>query len=298
MAAGQRHSLALDTLGNVWAWGNNDRGQIGSDLANGALDALVPVRNTPLFAQVNQHSSPPIRAIAAGSDHSLALDSAGVVWAWGSNDSGQLGLGSGESFITVASPILSLRGRTSIATTITAIAAGGDHSLALDSLGNVWAWGDNHNGQLGIGGSQGLSSVPLRVDFPTFGSPWPIARIAAGGVHSLAIDAFGNVWAWGAAGTTGLFSSSFVPTRVAFPAGTPRMVMIAGGGGHSLAVDANGNAWAWGFANTRGQLGNGTRTASGPARVIYPDGQAHPIVSIAAGKDHSLALESLPLKSI
>jgi alpha-tubulin suppressor-like RCC1 family protein len=66
------------------------------------------------------------------------------------------------------------------------------------------------------------------------------------------------------------------------------MVMIAGGGAHSLAVDANGNAWAWGFENTRGQLGNGTRTASGPARVIYPDGKAHTIVSIAAGKDHSL----------
>jgi alpha-tubulin suppressor-like RCC1 family protein len=71
------------------------------------------------------------------------------------------------------------------------------------------------------------------------------------------------------------------------------MVMIAGGGVHSLAVDANGNAWAWG-SNGRGQLGNGTVTDShAPARVIYPDGNAHPIASIAAGTDHSLALEPL-----
>jgi alpha-tubulin suppressor-like RCC1 family protein len=116
-----------------------------------------------------------------------------------------------------------------------------------------------------------------------------ITRIAAGARHSLAIDAGGNIWAFGS--TTG----SDVPTRVRFPGGTPKMVMVAGGGAHSLAVDANGNAWAWG-SNDRGQLGIGSKTSSSvPTRVIYPLGIAHPIMSIAAGTRHSLALESLPV---
>jgi alpha-tubulin suppressor-like RCC1 family protein len=283
-AAGELHSLGLDTLDNVWAWGNNDFGQLGSDLGSGVRGASFPVRNAALFAQVNQHGRPPITAIAAGGNHSLALDSAGVVWAWGRNDLGQLGLGSDAPFITFASPILSLQG-----TTIVAIAAGGDHTLALDRQGNVWAWGDNHHGELGIGSHHVKSSVPVRLDFP-LGLKMRITRIAAGALHSLAIDPGGNLWAWGA--TTG----SPVPTRVHFPEGTPGMVMVAGGGAHSLAVDANGNAWAWG-SNSRGQLGNGTVNPSAAARVIYPDGKTHPIVSIAAGTRHSLALESLTIFS-
>jgi alpha-tubulin suppressor-like RCC1 family protein len=69
--------------------------------------------------------------------------------------------------------------------------------------------------------------------------------------------------------------------------------MIAAGGVHSLAVDANGNLWAWG-SNRRGQLGIGTTGGSSlsPVRVTYPVGTTHPIVSIAAGTGHSLALES------
>jgi alpha-tubulin suppressor-like RCC1 family protein len=290
-AAGELHSLGLDSFGNVWAWGNNDLGQLGSDLGSGVRAASVPVRNTALFAQVDQHGRPPITAIAAGSNHSLALDSAGLVWAWGSNDFGQLGLGSDEAFITVAAPILSLHG-----TPITAIAAGGNHTLALDWQGNVWVWGDNHHGELGIGRQHVKRSTPVMVDFPL--PKMHFTRIAAGALHSMVIDAGGNLWAFGYNGNGQLgigTISSDVPKRVHFPEGTPRLVMIAGGGAHSLAVDEDGNAWAWGF-NLRGQLGIGTVTDShAPARVIYPDGNAHPIVSIAAGTRHSLALESLPV---
>jgi alpha-tubulin suppressor-like RCC1 family protein len=135
-AAGAFHSLALDTFDNVWAWGNNDFGQLGTDLSAGVRGSSVPVRNTALFAQVNQHGRPPIQAIAAGNNHSLALDSGSSVWGWGHNGFGQLGLGSSEPIETFASPILSLRGKG-----IRAIAAGGDQSFALDSEYNVWAWG-------------------------------------------------------------------------------------------------------------------------------------------------------------
>jgi len=286
MAAGGLHSVALDILGNVWAWGDNQSGQLGSD----ATVTAVPIWNVALFAQVNQHGRPPITAIAAGENHSLALDSGGVVWAWGSNSFGQLGVGSNDSQITFASAIRSLQG-----TTITAIAAGSGHSLALDSQGNVWAWGDNQVGQLGIGSHGRPRHVPVKLGL--FPARTRITRIAAGAMHNLAIDSGGRLWAWGANGDgrlgIGTTTHEAAPVHVSFPGGTPRIVTIAAGGAHSLAVDANGNLWAWGF-NQRGQLGNGTTIESHvPARVIYPVGTTHAIVSVAAGTRHSLALESL-----
>src|SRR5262249_51876274 len=151
-----------------------------------------------------------------------------------------------------ASPILSLRGMG-----IKAIAAGGDQSFALDSENNVWAWGRNDFGQLGISSSVLQRNVPVKLEhFPQPNTR--ITRIAAGTFHALAIDSRGNVWAWGFNATgqlgNGTQTESRGPVPVSFPSGTPRILMIAAGDSHSLAVDANGNLWAWG-SNFRGQLG-------------------------------------------
>ena len=94
------------------------------------------------------------------------------------NDLGQLGLGSNARFITFASPVLSLQG-----TKIEAITADSDHTLALDWQGNVWAWGDNHQAELGIGSHHVKSSVPVSLDLPRR-SKMGITRIAAGALHS------------------------------------------------------------------------------------------------------------------
>src|SRR5262249_61873204 len=98
------------------------------------------------------------------------------------------GLGSNEPSVTFALPILSLQGKQ-----IKAIAAGGDQSFALDSEGNVWAWGRNDFGQLGIGSDDPKRNTPVKLEhLPR------ITRIAAGAFHTLAIDSGGNLWGWGA----------------------------------------------------------------------------------------------------
>jgi alpha-tubulin suppressor-like RCC1 family protein len=299
-AAGGFHSLALDTFGNVWTWGNNDFAQVGTTctlLPAGICSErafVAPVRNNALFAQLHQTCGQPLAtAVAAGDRHSLALDACGVVWGWGLNTSGQLGLKSNGidpivPFVLFATPSEFPQG-----TTITAIAAAGDHSMALDSQGNLWAWGNNANGQLGIGDQDvETSTVPVKLPFP---ENTRFIKIAAGARHSLAIDSNGNVWAWGANLNgqlgNGTNIDSFGPTRVTFPDGTPRIVTIAAGGHHSLALDANNNLWAWG-GNEHGQLGVAQNVFSRntPIRSVFPDGTV--IVGIAAGTAHSLALES------
>lgn len=132
IAAGGYHGLALDRQGRVHAWGANSYGQLGrssADVWNSKLPLVVP-------------GLPSIVAIAAGEEHSLALDRQGRVWAWGKNSTGQLGDG------TTAhrhAPALVALDR------VIAISAGSGHCLAVRADGGVSAWGDNAVGQLGNG---------------------------------------------------------------------------------------------------------------------------------------------------
>lgn len=97
-------------------------------------------------------------AVAAGPQHNLALRSDGTVWAWGSNQSGQLGDGT-----TIARPTpVQVTGLADVV----AVAAGQYYSLALKSDGTVWAWGQNHDGLLGDGTTTDRLR-PVQVLFPT-----------------------------------------------------------------------------------------------------------------------------------
>src|SRR6266446_10181 len=123
--------------GTVSAWGYNFYGQLG----NGTnTDSNTPVQTSGLSG---------VTAIAGGLFHSLALKSDGTVWAWGYNGVGELG---NATFTSNNTPVQVLGpAGVGFLTGVTAIAVGGQHSLALKSDGTVWAWGDNDLGQLGNG---------------------------------------------------------------------------------------------------------------------------------------------------
>ncbi len=198
-----------------------------------------------------------------------------VAFGWGFNEDGELGDGTTEDR---AMPI-ELAGLGSVS----AVAAGDHHSLALLPDGSVMAWGENAHGQLGDGGTAGSRSpVPVR-------GLTEAAMVAAGGRHSLALLRNGDVVAWGdnesgqlGDGTT---ESSDVPVAVSNLSG---VASIAAGGSFSLALLRNGSVRAWG-ENFFGQLGN--RTAQGsdvPVAVSGLEGAT----AITAGFRHSLALLS------
>ncbi|OYV72945.1 MAG: hypothetical protein B7Z74_04700, partial [Deltaproteobacteria bacterium 21-66-5] len=125
-------TYALGAGGQVWAWGYNGTGQLGDGTTT---DRWTPV----LVAGISN-----VVQVAAGQSHVLALLADGTLRAWGANSSGQLGTGTNVSNQLVPIPVAGLGG-------VVEIAAGRAHSLAVDTNGVVWAWGDNSYGQLGDG---------------------------------------------------------------------------------------------------------------------------------------------------
>ncbi|SCE96273.1 Ig-like domain repeat protein [Micromonospora marina] len=262
IAADGANSMALTSTGAVFAWGGNFYGQLGNGASGPGVDSDLPV-------PVKVPAGVTITAIASGGANSMALTSTGTVLAWGNNYYGQLGNNVFGGISDVPVPV-----KLPAGVTITAIAAGSGHSLALTSTGAVLAWGRNRSGQLGIGtsGPGTDSSVPV----PVILQPRTTVTALSGGYeHSLAVTSTGAALAWGnnasgqlGNGTNGPGTDSDVPVPVNLPAGTT-VTAVAGGGAHSLAVTSTGAALAWGN-NASGQLGNGTNGPGTDSDVPVP----------------------------
>lgn len=257
-ATGGNHSVAFFNTSTVRSWGYNGFGQLG----NGS----TTYSSTPVKTSIHLSN---VIAVAAGSTHTLALRSDGTVWAWGENATGQLGVPTSSTplgYSTVPQQV----GSGTPLTNIKAIAAYGDHSLALDSSGNVWAWGYNGSGQLGLNpDTTGASAQPSIV--PGFTAK--IVDISAGGAFNYALTELGTVYAWGnnANGQlgNGTTVNSFTPVQMQKAGGTSldKVARISAGLQHGLAMDTNGAVWALGY-NIYGQLGNNGKLDSAVALQV------------------------------
>lgn len=155
IACGDAHSLALCSDGALVAWGYNQNGQVG--------DGSLENRGVPVLVNMSGVlAGKTVVAIAAGRTTSFALCSDGTLAGWGTNNLGQLGLGTTSSSQTTPALVKSvgaLAGKT-----IVSIAPGYQHSLARCSDGTLAAWGQNSFGEFG-NGSPGVDSlIPVAVD--------------------------------------------------------------------------------------------------------------------------------------
>ena len=294
VAAGSEHSLALKSDGTVLAWGDNANGQLGN---NSTTESNVPVQVKDPTGTSNLTG---VIAVAAGAFHSLAVENDGSVWAWGSNEWGQLGNNSttdSDVPVQVKDPT-----GTSALTGVIAVAGGWEHSLALKSDGTVWAWGDNDPGELG-NNSTTQSNVPVQVKDPTGKSTLAgIIAVAAGEGDSLAVKSDGSVWAWGGnewgeLGDGAFVVSSDLPVQVKDSTGKSYLsgvVAVAAGYEHNLALKIDGTVWAWGY-NGSGQLGNSsTMETDVPVQVKDPTGTSAltGVIAVSAGTEHSLVVKA------
>lgn len=188
VACGNGFTLARLSDGTVKAWGRDNYGQLG----DGSPQATG--NSTP--ETISGLSS--ITKIAAAGDFALALRSNGVVYAWGRNNKGQLGLGDTSSRST-PTQIPGLSG-------IVDIAAGDEHAIAVDGSGTVYVWGSNSDGQLAF--DPATTATRTSPAAKTFS--FDVDAVAAGRAHSLALASDGRVYAWGAnnAGQLGIGSTT------------------------------------------------------------------------------------------
>jgi alpha-tubulin suppressor-like RCC1 family protein len=273
VAAGGLDSCAVLRTGAIKCWGDNTAGELGIAAPTGVRTRPVAVKGVVAATSV-----------ISGGYHSCAVVAGGKVDCWGDNDNGEIGNGitAGGDVVT-ATAVRGLGNATDGA-------AGDYHSCALMHGGTVRCWGDNSEGELGIGSTDGpqscggdpCSSVPVTVKTIT-----DARQIAAGFFDSCALLSGGGVDCWGdntygqlGDGTTTLRS---VPAAVN---GVATATEIVVGEGHACALVGTGSVGCWGD-NASGELGNGTTTSSTTPVPVTGIATA---TEIAAGGLHSCAL--------
>jgi alpha-tubulin suppressor-like RCC1 family protein len=153
IAAGDTHTCALTSGGSVSCWGDNAHGELG----NGSSSSV------PVMSPASVSGLSGVAAVAAGNGFTCALTSAGAVYCWGSNVSGELGDGSTvDAFTPTLIPATSFGG---ISIVSISVPASGAHACALTAGGAVYCWGYNVYGQLGDGSATN-SSVPVKAKLP------------------------------------------------------------------------------------------------------------------------------------
>lgn len=222
-------------------------------------------------------------SVSAGGFHTCAVTAGGGAKCWGKNDVGQLGNG-----ITTNSTVP--MDVTGLGAGVIGITAGGNHTCALLTGGEVKCWGSNSNGQLG-NNSVFDSSIPVNVAGLNAG----VVHVSAGGLHTCAVLATGLVKCWGRnnAGQLGDGTGfdSLVPVDVV---GLIDATGVSAGGadisgGHTCAWTSGGAAKCWG-RNDFGQLGDGSINWS--VVPVNVSGLGAGVALDAGGRYHSCALLS------
>ena len=210
-----------------------------------------------------------ITKVAAGSNHALALDDKGSVFAWGFGDQYQLG-----RRITARFPMRGLVPATlGLRKGIIDIGTGADHSFAMHQDGTVYAWGANNYSQTGIDKRDGddFANILRPQPVDSLNGHGRVTSISGGNHHSVAVTDGGACLTWGRVDTnalglsiTGLAENDIIrdahekPRILKHATQIPGIdaIQAAAGSDHCVAVTREGKAYSWGF-NVSSQLGLG-----------------------------------------
>jgi alpha-tubulin suppressor-like RCC1 family protein len=232
ISAGYNHTCGVTNGGQLFCWGANSSGQLGTGNFTAALSPIAVTGVAGLvFVQV-----------AAGGFQTCARTNTGALYCWGNNDYGQMGDGSTTVRPT---PIL-----VNVGGPISSVSAGVFHTCALRTTGAAFCWGFGGLGELGDGNFQNRS-VPTAV-----AGGFSFATLVSGRQATCGITTAGSAMCWGGienitgTGTSVNRSLPTVPVSGSnFTAIAPNMNFVCG-----VATGGAGRCWG---VNTLGELGIG-----------------------------------------
>ena len=294
LAAGSFHTAGITSDGEMYAWGANDEGQCARKEQG--------VEQVPSPTRIEALENFKIGVAACGSNHTIAVSEDGGVFGFGAADFGQLGVGEVASSKIIgpkACKALKKAGR------IARAAAGGNHTLFLDTSGMVYVTGDASFGALGLGNTISESESKSNLDgssgAQSIFSPrellrlWPvgICQIAAGDAHSAALTVDGAVFTWGRgkSGALGIgnFQNTVEPTLIRALNGV-KIKQISCGSDHTVALTHEGRVYACG-AGKYGATGLGhTDSVCTPQPMAGLAEAGEVVVQVSAGGRHTLLL--------
>jgi len=252
----------------LYAWGNNAYGQLGQ---GNTTNRSSPVQIGSVADWAN--------GVSLGDIATLAIKSTGSLWSIGYNGQGQLGLGDTTSR---SSPV-----QVGALTTWASIISGAQESYnagAIKTDGTLWTWGNNDNGQLGLGNTTNRSS-PVQVGADT---NWD--TVWAGAWFMLARKTNGTIWSWGGYfdGALGQGSSPVSRSSPVQIGALTDWSSVSAGRNFSGGITTSGTLWMWG-GNAYGQLGQeDTTNYSSPVQV----GALTDWSKISTGYSHCLAVKT------
>lgn len=185
VACGEYHSLALTVKGDLYSWGRGFEGQLG-------IRDDVLAASTPKYIDAFRRRQ--VDSIACGHTHSLAV-CGGRVYTWGEGRSGQLGTGkTRQRNVPKEVDVIDDSGQQEV---IVGCAGGSGHSVAMTAKGDLYSWGLNNYGQLGVGDFVvRWNATAIKRDLVGI-SLKPLKQVSCGAYTTFVIDENGSVYSWG-----------------------------------------------------------------------------------------------------
>lgn len=261
--AGEGSSFGIRLDGSLWAWGENNHGELGDGT------------KTNRFSPVHVLPGTTWKSVSAGFRHTVAIKWDGTLWAWGLNNLGQID-GTGGEVLTPK--------QVGNASDWSMISAGSDYTLAIKTDGSLWAWG--YNALAGLGdGTLDPKPTPQRVGTDTW-------KTASAGTHCLGIKTNGTLWAWGPNYVGQLGVGGTDPKLVPTQAGTAtNWQTVSSGAEFSVALTTDGKLYTWGSAEY-GKLGDGIPDTEEEYRETPAQIGNESWKTVSAGDDHVLAIKA------
>jgi alpha-tubulin suppressor-like RCC1 family protein len=266
VAAGMNHALALSTAGQVYAWGWNGHGQLGTGDAGPDPEAFIPDDSSDVPLSVPIPGT--VKLVGASNYRSVAITAADQVYAWGINSYDNPIPGARGSAVNTPTLI----SMPPFSGTITKVVVDNYATFLLTSDGQVIAWGDNPRGQFGIGSST------WRLASATLLPHQNVKDVASVGTTSYYLLG-DRVWAAGyngfgqlGYGTTPEASYTLLP--VALP--VEPIVAIYGGSAQGFAVTETGKMYNWG-SDKEGSSGTGAGGIAWKPIPAFPGAPGFPL---------------------